>query len=408
MTIIKNYAQFGGRHMETGSVHNALAQAGAKAPHTGQPPSEALLLGVSGGIAFGYFLFDYQGYAPLLSLISRNTFDPLETLLSRLAVPREITQTTKPEKAERSLLDALEAGQAPIVWADAFSLPYNRLPMDAGAWAMMPLVVYGYDENTVHIADRSNAPLTCDTPAFRGARARIKKDKFRMMTLHAPDPAKLKDAVQKGIWQCAQLFTDKPPKGAVNNFGFAAYRHWADMLTNTRNPQGWARFFPAGKRLWSALAGWGGMSVGLVQWVHTYGAADGMERGLYADFLDEAAALLKRPGLKKAAAHFRRSRTAWNTLAELAMPDDVPLCRETRELQIRRRALFIENGMQSLKERDAIDARLAAIRGMVETAFPIGEARIDALKAELASQIMVIHDIEREAVGAMQAAMGES
>lgn len=408
MTIIKNYTQFGGRHAETGSVHNALAHAGAKAPRTGQPPSEALLLGVSGGIAFGCFLFDYKGYAPLLSLLSRNTFDPLETLLSRLAVPRDVTQTTNPEKAERALLDALEAGRAPIVWADAFSLPYNRLPMDPGAWAMMPLVVFGYDDSTVRIADRSNTPLTCDTAVFRAARARIKKDKFRMMTLQPSDPAKLKDAVQKGIWQCAQLFTDKPPKGAVNNFGFAAYRHWADMLTNTRSPQGWERFFPAGARLWSALAGWGGMSVGLVQWVHTYGAADGMERGLYADFLDEAAALLKKPGLKKAAAHFRRSRAAWNRLAELAMPDDVPLCRETRELQIRRRALFIEDGMQSMKERDAIDARLAAIRGVVESAFPIGEARLSALKTELARQVLVIHDIEHEAVGAMQAAMGEA
>ena len=408
MTLIKNYIQFGGRHMETGSVYNALAHAGAKAPHTGQPLSEALLLGVSGGIAFGYFLFDYKGYAPLMSLLSRNTFDPLETLLSRLAVPREVSQTTNPQKAERALLDALEAGRAPIVWADAFSLPYNRLPMDSGAWAMMPLVVFGYDENTVHVADRSNTALTCDTAAFCAARARVKKHKFRMMTLQPPDPAKLNDAVQKGIWQCVQLFTDKPPKGAVNNFGFAAYRHWADMLTNTRNPQGWARFFPAGKRLWSALAGWGGMSVGLVQWVHTYGAADGMERGLYADFLDEAALLLKRPGLKKAAAHFRRSQTAWNRLGTVAMPDDVPLCRETRELQIRRRAVFVESGMQSLQERDAIDARLAAIRSTVETAFPISETRITALKADLARQIMIVHDIEREAVGAMQAAMGES
>jgi Butirosin biosynthesis protein H, N-terminal/Domain of unknown function (DUF4872) len=405
MTIIKTYTQFGGLHHETGSVHNVLAHLGVKAPHNGQPISEALLLGISGGVAFGYFLFDYKGYAPLLSLISRNTFDPLETLLSRLAVPRDVTQSTKPEKAERALLDVIEAGQPAIVLADAFTLPYNRLPQDSGAWAMSPVVVYGYDETAVHIADRSHAPHTVDTATFKAARARIQKDKFRMTTLHAPDPSKLKDAVQKGIWQCAQLFTDKPPKGAATNFGFAAYRHWAEMLTNTRNPQGWARFFPAGLRLWSALAGWGGMSVGLVNWVRTYGAGDGMERGLYADFLDEAAALLKRPGLKKAAVGFRLSREAWNRLSELALPDDVPLCRETRELLIQRHDIFVEAGSRGLKQIDAIDARLAVIRALVESGFPMSDARIDALKAELAKQVMVIHDIERDAVGAMQSAM---
>lgn len=42
---------FNGRHSETGSIHNALALQGVTAPHTGEPYSEAFLLGVSGGIA---------------------------------------------------------------------------------------------------------------------------------------------------------------------------------------------------------------------------------------------------------------------------------------------------------------------------------------------------------------------
>ena len=57
---MKTKPQFTGRHWETGSIHNALAVQGIKAPHTGQPYSEALLLGVSGGIAFGYFTFEYK------------------------------------------------------------------------------------------------------------------------------------------------------------------------------------------------------------------------------------------------------------------------------------------------------------------------------------------------------------
>ena len=59
--------KFEGRHWETGSICNALALQDVIAPHTGQPFSEALLLGVSGGIAFGYFTFEYTGYLPHLA-----------------------------------------------------------------------------------------------------------------------------------------------------------------------------------------------------------------------------------------------------------------------------------------------------------------------------------------------------
>ena len=57
MNITGNLGRFDGRHWETGSIHNALVLQGILAPHTGKPYSEALLLGVSGGIAFGYFTF---------------------------------------------------------------------------------------------------------------------------------------------------------------------------------------------------------------------------------------------------------------------------------------------------------------------------------------------------------------
>ena len=54
---MKPKRQFTGRHWETGSIHNAFAMQGIKAPHTGRPYSEALLLGISGGIPFGDFTF---------------------------------------------------------------------------------------------------------------------------------------------------------------------------------------------------------------------------------------------------------------------------------------------------------------------------------------------------------------
>ncbi len=99
MPILHNYSQFNGRHWETGSVHNVLAYQGIEVPETGQPISEAMLMGISGGAAFGYFIFEYMGSDPYVSLLSRNTFNPLDTLLERLAIPQDLFHTTDASKA---------------------------------------------------------------------------------------------------------------------------------------------------------------------------------------------------------------------------------------------------------------------------------------------------------------------
>src|SRR5215510_8948921 len=102
--------QFNGRHYETGSIYNALALQGVKAPHTGKPYSEALLLGVSGGIAFGYFTFEYKGYLPHVAMLTRNKFSPFNTILERLGIAQDIQQTSKAEIAEKNLVSDLESG----------------------------------------------------------------------------------------------------------------------------------------------------------------------------------------------------------------------------------------------------------------------------------------------------------
>ena len=80
--------KFEGKHYETGTLTNALAALGAVDPHTGKPYSEALALGASGGIAFGYFVFEYKGQLPHVALLTRNTFAPFEPMLDQLAIKR--------------------------------------------------------------------------------------------------------------------------------------------------------------------------------------------------------------------------------------------------------------------------------------------------------------------------------
>ena len=404
MTNLADYTQFGGRHWETGSVHNVLAYQGNEIPETGQPISEAMLMGISGGAAFGYFIFEYEGLDPYVSLLSRNTFDPLDTLLERLAIPQDLFHTTDPKKGVRNLIEVLEGGRPAMVWADVFGLPYNALSYEEQNWAMFPIVVHGYVDGEIHIADRSSQSLLITEAKLATARARVKKDKYRVLALGAPDLSKLPGAVQKGIWQCIALYTEAPPKGGRDNFGFAAYEKWAKMLTNIRNKQSWERMLAPGSRLFAALAGLG-YQPGAFGWARTFPSNQVDDRNLYADFLDEAALILKRPGLKGAAEQFRTSSEAWLNLSEALLPDDVPLLREAKELLLLKRDLFVEHGGSARDEMLEAGTRLSEIYSLAAAEFPMSVQEVASIREGLAEHVMNISNIEQEAIELLQAAM---
>ncbi|HSM56642.1 MAG TPA: BtrH N-terminal domain-containing protein, partial [Candidatus Sulfomarinibacteraceae bacterium] len=363
MPTLEAYNEFQGRHWETGSLRNFMAYCSYTLPHNNAPPTEALLLGISGGAVMGYFSFAYEGYDPQANILTRNTFDPLQTLLSRLGVEQIVNQTSGADRGRRNLLETLEEGQPAIVWADAYSLPYNALPGDEGMWQMMPLVVFGYEESrdAVYIADRARVPLTVPPDQFEAARGRVKKTKYRLMTLGPPNADKLAAAVREGIRDCLRLYTEKPPKGSRHNFGFAAYRRWAALLTQPAMRGSWAREFPPGTKMYAGL-------VSAYQYINLFGKGeeDPAERNLYADFLEEATTILNRPSLASAADQFRAAAGAWGRLSKALLPDDAPIFAEARTLLMRRHHLFLHNGNNALADVQAINQRLAQIRHQVE------------------------------------------
>ena len=400
MAILHDYRQFQGLHWETGTVRNSFDYRGFRAPHTGQPYSEALLLGVSGGAVMGYFSFAYEGYPPQARILTRNTFDPWDTMLSRLGVAQNIHQTAKPERAVANLVAALEEGTPAIVWADVWGLPTNALAHDRGMWAMFPVVVYGYDEagGVVHLADRARVGLTCSPAELAAARGRVKQDKHRLMTLEAPDPGKLAGAISAGIWDCLRLYTEAPPKGAKHNFGLAAFRHWAELLTKPTARLSWQRVFPAGQPLFDGLTS-------AFNDIAIFGKEGGAERHVYAGFLDEAAIILARPALGEAAGHFRAAAAAWDALGRMLLPDQIAPFAKARTLMLERHARFLDEGNAAQPRMEAIDARLAAIRAGLADDFPLSSNEVVAHRAAIAEQVMAIHDIEAAAVAALREAM---
>ena len=401
---MKKRTRFDGRHWETGSIQNALTLQGIKAPHTGKPYSEALLLGIGGGIAFGYFTFEYEGHLPHVALLTRNTFHPFSTILERLGIAQDTLQTNRAETAERNLRDTLESGLFPIVWADQFSLPYNGLPANETMWGMMPILAVEVENETVTIADRSSRPFHLSMAELTKARGRVKKDKYRILTLDVPQTAKLAGAVHQGIYQAIRLFTEEPPRGARHNFGFAAYERLAEMLVNTRNKQSWERFFPPGIRMYHALAG-SPVQPGAYHWIMNWGSADGAERGLYADFLLEAAQILKKPALKKPAEKFRESYRLWLQFAEALLPDGIPLLGESKELLRKKHEIFVHKGEAALTDIREINARLKELLALSERHFPLVGGRAVEFRANLQEILLEIGAVEHEAINLMQKAI---
>jgi len=249
--------QFNGLHYETGSVHNLFALQEIKMPHTKSAPSEALLLGLSGGITFGYFSFAYKGLDPHVALLTLNTFDPLENLFNRLGVIRTVKQTTDSSKAEYNLKDALDNGQPVLVWVDRMSLPYSTYDGSLGneMYEMIPIVVYGYDtrKKIYKIADQSRVPMQISAFDLHRSRARVKKDRFRQTTLSLLSFDKLAQGVASGIRASIQSFYISPVKGHARNFGFAAYQRWVDVLKDNKDKQSWQKIFPFGRPMFAGL-----------------------------------------------------------------------------------------------------------------------------------------------------------
>ncbi len=393
MPTLTDYHHFSGQHWESGSLHNYYAYRNVLAPHTGEPYSEALFMGVAGGIVFGYFTFAYEGYDPHVALLTRNTFDPLNTTLARLGVIQEVRQTNRAEKGLANLLDTLTEGLPAIVWADMWSLPYNAFAYDEGMWGMMPIVVYGYDEaaNVVAIADRAAVGLRITPAELAASRARVKNVKFRIMTLDQPDPDKLAAAVTAGIWDCIKLFLEKPPKGSAKNWGIKGYDYWVDLLTKPKQRMSWEKEFPAGPKMYA------GLRTAYSHFGVTGVRHDG-EREHFAQFLEEAAVILQKPGLQQVAAGFRRSSVAWQQLATVLLPDEIAPFGETRHLLQQKADLFRTQGHEALPAIHGINERLTAIHTAMATDFPLDEKAVVHHRQRIADQLSTIRAIEEEVV----------
>lgn len=178
LMIVSSYRQVGGVHPETATMANVLASQGVVAPHTNEPLSEAMVLGIAGGLGCGYILWEFKRYdSAILVMGFQNRWNyPVEfmqNLCDRLGAEVEFKETSGKKKAATDLLDALEAGSAAVAWVDQQSLPYFHLrPMYSGCFGHT-VSVFGLEEDQFLLDDRSRKTIKVDAPVFNQARSRI-------------------------------------------------------------------------------------------------------------------------------------------------------------------------------------------------------------------------------------------
>ncbi len=160
----------------------------------------------------------------------------------------------------------------------------------------------------------------------------------------------------------------------------------------------WAKQFPAPAGLLAGLTS-------VFNHIAIFGKDGNAERFLFADFLDEAAAILNRPALAEVAPRFREAGHAWDALGKALLPDEIAPLAQTRMLMQRRHHLFLERGSDALAEIRQIDGQLAALKQELIGDFPFDETAVVALLGNVRDHVLAIHDIEAGAVSALRDAM---
>ncbi|NDJ74769.1 MAG: BtrH N-terminal domain-containing protein [Chloroflexi bacterium] len=193
--------------------------------------SEDMLLGVGGGV--GYIYWAQKGALPTMGgrrIDKVRGFEPVTA--ARTGVQVEAHRTTSAAKAERTLLEQLDAGQPVMLQVDMGFLPYFDFGGEEYHFGGHVVVAWGYDaaNHTVLIADRDSELHPVPMAALAAARG----------STHKPFPPKncwwtwdfsqkrapTGDEVRQAIHEQAHDMLHPP----ISNIGVAGIRKAAQMV----------------------------------------------------------------------------------------------------------------------------------------------------------------------------------
>jgi len=390
----------GGVYSQTAGLRNILRYYGTTAPHTREPYTEAMLFGIAGGLGVSYWTWEFKGREPLATIFFRNLNEKdgrfFDRCCERINAPITVHETGSKARAEAALREAIGAGRPPLAWLDLASTPYLFLPTELTKWFGHEAVICGLDDERgiAEIDDRAPMPLEIDLAALAASRAAIGSAKNRLITVEPPsvDPD-LGAEIAEGIRDCVESMV-RPP---ISNLGLPGLKKWADMVRHPRDRKGWRAVFPRGAALYEAL-------VSTYTGIVTAGTGGDAMRGLYADFLEEAARATGRTVYREAAGSFRVAAALWTQFAQSLLPDASPLLRRTRSLINENRRLLEEVGQAAMPGIANNVRKLQELRAEIVGSFPLDEAEVHALFEDMAEQLLALHAVESAAIEVLERA----
>ena len=308
------------KHDQTFALSRLLATAQ-------QPPSEAWLLGLGGGVSAQYHAFEYKDTPALVYIGTRcnpqYAYDAqfARRALASVGVDAIEATTTSARRAQHDLLDALERGPV-MVWVGKEALLGQPASGGATPWT---IVVHDVDGEVAGVEDAFAGALEVPLSQLATARAAVKKQKHRLLSASGEPRAPTEAALREALAHCAaDLDGQVVLGGSARNFGLAALQKWAALMVDEKSSKGWPKLFGHGAKL-----------LGGLRQLHTWilAATDGAGfRPMYAEFLRLAHAQLGDPALETTASLVAENARLWKALVDDAFDADRPVLKSARDL----------------------------------------------------------------------------
>ncbi|KAA3647970.1 MAG: DUF4872 domain-containing protein [Chloroflexi bacterium] len=391
--ILDAYKTLGGIQPETANIKNVLTYHGVKAPHTGKPFTEAMLLGIGGGLGATYMLWGFKKREyPSLVIGFRNLYNYpvkfIERLCERVGATTRQLETGGKKKALTNLEQTLADEHPALAWIDLGGAPYYMSFLHSGV-----KVVYGLEDDKVWVDHLASKPYILNSQLVAEARAKVPSYKNRIMTVEPGGEMDIEAAIRAGLHDQIDYLN-----ASSDSFSLPSIRKWARMMTDTKNKKAWPVVFKGGRGLYGSLRT-------LYEGIEIVGTGGGGMRGMYADFLDEAAPVIEVEDLKTVATLHRALEKHWRQLAHALLPDSVAVFKKTKDMLSERAGIELKQGSAGLEAITPLNDELHAIKGELNEDFPLSASEISELFENIQSQLEEIYAAEKEALVTLENAV---
>ncbi len=321
-----------------------LAQAGITNPVSGEPFSAAMLAGLAGGIGFMFATFAYQETTTATVVLRAHPEPYTDNLLERSGVTLERTSTTSTKIAGEKLDAVLDSGRVAVVRVTHGVLPWiasDNLELQES----IEVAIVGREQDS-YLIDGGGMDLgeVDDQQFHRATRAELaqarskrKADRHWSVSVNAdtlqPSLETLTTSVRASIVETTgRMLGTLPltgiPSSWLPKFGVQGMRTWAELLRDQRTKRGWSALFADQHRLTAALEMLQTLAIS-----PRWGGQGGL-RGIYADFLSEAAELDGMRSLDACSDAYRELAPRWDAFIDIINPQTSVTDREQQFRQM--------------------------------------------------------------------------